>query len=513
MAVYTVGISCCLCILTVILVEEVRAEGLRSLRLVEFDARIFQTAVPSVRRVVIVEEHHEVLKYWYEAAQDGIIPEEGLTLLRFDSHSGVSPLAHMDKTFPLFHWPTRLEELHHMIQESDDFVMAAALTKLFKRYVWVWPSWNAKNYASISGYEAYVVHIGWTNRFSAEDKREYREICGCLMNDKRNECRMRDYRNPKNSSFGLSITQEECNVVHRGILEVVRDDVAQEKLETEIDWLKPDEPLLLDIDADFYGSSSPEVELREVGVTKQFVHNISLVVGRIVCARSAQQETAADRLFGNLINTAQRYRHCMFRACPDSMNFVQLTQTALTLVTDMESESDYYGMFCTHNKRKLQALLEILLKLLLQLTSQQLHRLRWVGFCLQTSTKSFDYKPYDIFRVCTGKTGRHDYPSVTYHAPSKGEVINQTALLQDILYDGVIAPKFVTISRSVREGFAPRKHISLIESHVLATVFQVVNKNNSAVHYDKELFWGVHGWELRDKLVNTAGPIWNNVVL
>lgn len=59
MAVYTLGVSCCLCVLMVILVEDVRAEGLRSLKLVDFDSRMFQTAVPSVRRVVIVEEHHE----------------------------------------------------------------------------------------------------------------------------------------------------------------------------------------------------------------------------------------------------------------------------------------------------------------------------------------------------------------------------------------------------------------------------------------------------------------------
>ncbi|KAJ8318456.1 hypothetical protein KUTeg_003547 [Tegillarca granosa] len=70
----------------------------------------------------VVEEHHEVLQYWFEAARRKIIPDSGNTLIHIDGHSDMG-LPFFYYEFPYFRAPKDRKDIHFMMQRNDIFII------------------------------------------------------------------------------------------------------------------------------------------------------------------------------------------------------------------------------------------------------------------------------------------------------------------------------------------------------------------------------------------------------
>ncbi|GFR84482.1 UPF0489 protein C5orf22 [Elysia marginata] len=91
--------------------------------------------------VYVLEEHHEAARYWMWAAQAGVLPRRsGNTLIHVDAHSDLAT-AIIEPGFPMFKWP-KFSDVSRLVNENDRFIQAVALTGLFSRVVWVWPTWD-----------------------------------------------------------------------------------------------------------------------------------------------------------------------------------------------------------------------------------------------------------------------------------------------------------------------------------------------------------------------------------
>ncbi|ESO84242.1 hypothetical protein LOTGIDRAFT_229697 [Lottia gigantea] len=95
--------------------------------------------------VVIVEEHHEVIPYWYAAAEQSLITKSDVTILHIDGHDdNAYPIITED--FPLLKYPTTDIQLFSLMQRNDVFIVGASATGLIKRVIWVWPPWDKVNH-------------------------------------------------------------------------------------------------------------------------------------------------------------------------------------------------------------------------------------------------------------------------------------------------------------------------------------------------------------------------------
>ena len=162
-------------------------------------------------------------------------------------------------------------------------------------------------------------------------------------------------------------------------------------------------------------------------------------------------------------------------------------------------------IFCTVDyKYRSQEFVDIwklankLIVMLMKMTKEQLRLLLKVGFCMEQSPVAYPEsgdRQHPTFQVCHGVTGPdNDY--VAHHIPTPQEIDQNLVKLQKIL-SFLPEPKYITVSRSFRDGYTPKTHWKQIEDGILA----VVNKTFPCfdkVHYDEDLLGGPSGWWNRE---------------
>ena len=127
-------------------------------------------------------------------------------------------------------------------------------------------------------------------------------------------------------------------------------------------------------------------------------------------------------------------------------------------------------------------------------TEKQLQMLISTGFCLKHSPKTADvsiFKKANPIVVCVGGTGPESVDGV-YFTP------NLQRLDRDLKSFGLTIRQvatdnigLVTIARSNRDGFVPRKLQKTIENGILKTIRKEISSKTNNVTFDENLFYQI----------------------
>lgn len=386
-----------------------------------------------------------------------------------------------------------------MIIFSFYFSQAASLTNLIDRFIWVWPSWDLEAGSMFADYESFAVQMGYGNLPESHDMTK-RELCGCAFaiagKLKYSDCVMRNTTDPE-SHIILNIKPHQCKIVKKGLVEIVKDEEAMRRSLLG-EWLKDTEEIILDIDEDYFGCDSSVVPLFDVGLDQNELDIVSQYVSDIICARTTYQESEANSFIVSILRLVKSYLGTSCKQigtkregviCPELWN-----HTAEMVKMTLKNSSKA-SIFCKHQEIELIPIVLDFLQSIFPMNSKQISVLMEIGFCFDIIPQSFYFHESQNFRICQG----HNSPNATavyFHTPNSREIVERSKNMKEMLTNLRVQPKLVTVCRSVRDGYTPKKYVHQIEGEILKVVTQLANSNK--VHYDANLFGGKIGWIGRD---------------
>ncbi|XP_064606963.1 uncharacterized protein LOC135471601 [Liolophura sinensis] len=443
--------------------------------------------------IVVVEEHHEVIPHWYSAVKDGIVNPKGNLLIHIDGHSDSAPPIFFDG-YPKDFYPRTKDHLTVMMQRNDAFIVEAVLSGLISRYVWIWPKWDSKNHEE--PYEASAMLLGVVDTlYKNLDNTRVKSCCMCEPDEE---------MNPKSCVF-LNITSEapedsskvdpkDCDIQAVMVQEIIREDVALEMAQNgSLFHNMTDserENVILDIDEDYYGCEAAVQPVLDQKLTMVTIDKIDRFVDQIFCPETTEEESSVDKVLAEMISALIRVKSCELEkkpSCPKgNLEFY---------TTKVRRNTALVESTCVRQRNKRFRLWGPFFKLVDSLTVNQLRQLREMGFCFRTTPKAHDFGSEDegVFLTCHG-ANTPNRSVVIFHSPTMKEVEQRTHLLQTFLQSTKkrILPSLVTVCRSMRDGYTPRKFFRRIEKDVLTSVDEAFP--NSKVHYDRDLMGGKRGW-------------------
>ncbi|XP_046566537.1 uncharacterized protein LOC124275093 [Haliotis rubra] len=453
-------------------------------------------AFSNITPVYIVEEHHEVLKYWYNAADKGLIPKGGNVVLHIDGHSdGATPFEW--KIIPLFRHPRTSEEITNMMQQNDVFMVAAAMTGLITRYIWVWPPWDTNDgeHPDQVDYQRMDVRAGTTYKHVNGNK--VKELCACVSTGpiiKEKYCVMNNITEGSDDESGIPIEESACTFRTSGVIEIVSERKAILLMKSG-KWLTHNDNVILDIDEDYYGCEAAVMPLYNSGLQETDIRDISMWIQLLVCAQGTADERTVDNFFHSVLESIIEFKHlCQSGVIlRDRCNVSEARSAFWRQVPAMlkDLQGRIQGHFCKQNPG---FILKMVLSKLVTFTADQLRALSQVGVCLSMSPKTLEFIPRDNMRLCDGYN-RPNETMVVFHTPDVEEIDERTENMETILDGRMFSPKLVTICRSVRDGYTPKKYFRKIESDVLSVLQNSFSKvSENFILYDSDLLGGPTGW-------------------
>lgn len=449
--------------------------------------------------VFVVEEHHEVIPYWFDAANARAIPRHGNTLIHIDGHDDMAIPVHFDE-FPIFRWPKTKQDFKSLLQRNDVFIIEAIISGLIKRVVWIWPVWDQKNHKT-----PYVINknqIG-TAKVKNKDNQWHEVFCVCELEAKTNllACEYVDYESENVTA--VPVPKNKCRTQRTYIYEEIREDVATKYI-NDIKWLPNKDDVILDIDEDYFGCVYASQPLLDAGIKETTLELINLYLQMLVCPKSIAQEKYADSIFVTAIEFYRQLHTCQNSKHPDAKKCQSLDKISTEVKSYLLKilwQNKKINLCAKEHHAVVYAISEIV-NSLQKLTEKQAKALQRVGFCLNTSPKTLKMTQPSVFSICMGANTPSD-SAVLIHSPTKKDIENRTITLQNILQAiQSKSIKFVTLCRSSRDGYTPRRFMTLIESKIMASLNKTFN-NNCIAHYDGGLLGGNNGWLSRPKILQT----------
>ena len=445
--------------------------------------------------LVVVEEHHEVLEYWFDAANKGKIPKSGNVLLHIDAHSDMAPPEMVDG-YPVFRWPQNKREVKAMMQSNDVFIQAAAMTGFFKKVIWVWPSWDEETH---DGDHVSQKYGGGVTVFSRNKNEQ--QFCECQYSENDNTKKHCQYVNRTMFSVeadydGSPIEAKYCDIKTDMFFQQLVDYSALNKLILG-QLVGKDESLLLDIDEDFFGCVLRGHSLVDAGIPWNFVEEIDDIMNEIFCPRFTKEEHIAHSFMQVML--ALVIKHCKSSEAASVSCITPKNPTSKEFASEVNRVIKGYsekGIFCNRSIKGRQRRLEIMLEYFIQLTVPQIRACSDLGFCLDTSPRSFQGGG---FHVCHG-ANEPNSTVVTQHLPGENELRLRLKRLRRMLKVGKYpTPAMVTLCRSVRDGYTAVKYFEDIEETVLDSIHDSREDVNFNVIYDINLLGGIKGWPSRQR--------------
>ncbi|KAL8580105.1 hypothetical protein ACOMHN_061220 [Nucella lapillus] len=444
------------------------------------------------------------LKYWFDAAAVGVIPQSGNTLLHIDGHSDAAPPRDLS-IVPWFHLPRSHSQVANMMQSNDVFIAGAALTGLISRYIWVWPDWDYADHVNDSHHSVADVIAGW-RIYSPPDGKPFQRHCACMRTRLPHsqsegwEC-WNDESDLTDIGGSSVIKSKQCKAVLTAVVENVHEKKALELLKSG-DWIRQDERVLLDIDEDYFGCESSVMPLYNAGLTQDFINQLSDLVSQFLCVNEVRFELIADKVFHTAVQIVRDFKTnlCGEKQSHDQAGCVSEFEADKALIhlipkfTKTLRKAEVFTLMCHGTSG--EVILQILLRMLFSLNFKQLDALNYVGMCLETAPTSMAYEP-DSLHICHGFNIPSD-TQVTFHVPTVKENAMRSEILKNTLSLLPQQPKLVTVCRSMRDGYTPWAVFSAVEKSVmgiLRSVFPGVAEDS--FHFDENLLGGKKGWPER----------------
>ncbi|OWF40353.1 uncharacterized protein LOC110463923 [Mizuhopecten yessoensis] len=488
--------------------------------------------------VYIVEEHHEVLPVWFEAAKNGYIPQHGNTLIHLDGHSDMAPPFFLSR-YPAWRPPKDSKELHTMMQRNDAFIVEAAMAGLIRKVIWIWPKWTEHEHEGTE--QSGEVEVGWA-QVDGPHRDKFKVFCLCYHNSTENGRSCIYLPLQRATESGVSINPHLCHVKKSFFYKEIREDIAVQKL-SKGKLVSSTESVLLDIDEDYYGCAYASKPLLDANMSMDNIHKLDGLIQKLFCPQGAIKEQEADRLLVSVLGILRKAPSCpnstntkasnvllskgptgqsqshggkfsfnksmldvgksANKKNPNSNN-VKCKVDSLALYKEAESAIKKYlwqaknSVACGRRTPHSEKILKELMNHFKQHSQRQLRSLQYVGFCLTSSPKSSKLVSKFNFHVCHGV----NYPghsAVHVYIPDMSEIHQRTKLLQDIM-SAVKSKKtsMATVCRSIRDGYTPRRYFNRIEGDVLKVLN--VTFGNIQLRYDSDLLGGRKGWPSRHKV-------------
>lgn len=373
-------------------------------------------------------------------------------------------------------------------------MQAAAMTGLFKKVIWVWPSWDEDTHEADDITETFaggltVVDINQQQHFcECEFKKDGKTKAECMFVNRSKYSEEADYD-------GSPIDPEKCDVKRSIKYQQIVDHSASHKMILG-QLVEEGDSILLDIDEDFFGCVLRGHRLVNAGIVWSVVEEIDELTNEIFCPELTEKEAIANRFMRTVM--ALIIKHCKSSkiaalACVTPGNPASKTFTsAVSRVVESYSEK---GIFCSMYKNARQKRLEMLFEYFMQMTIPQIRACANLGFCMQTSPRSYQENG---FQLCHG-ANEPNTTIVTQHSPGENELLLRLRRLRRMLLQGRYpTPGMVTLCRSVRDGYTSTEYFEDIERHVLKSISESKKHVNFNVIYDINLLGGKKGWPSRE---------------
>lgn len=329
----------------------------------------------------------------------------------------------------------------------------------------------------------------------------------CMKNETKTECRTltSDGVNRTKTSSGSRVDEgfvvprSLCKIKRIMIVEEINEGTAHSYLKKH-DWIAKNENIILDIDEDFYGCNYAITPLLKANLTYKRIYNLDSLIKSHICPTTSIHEKESDRFLVELIDIARANRTCYKDI---SLKHTEKCQTATKI--DLRGHFGRQLDRSVLNKtiqmcslKKAKKFVSTLILKLAEFSIKQLRALQKVGFCLNTSPKTFTVFQNHKFGICIG-ANTPKRTAVSEHTPTKSEIVSRSILLKGLFQKiNNFSLNLVTISRSMRDGYTPRQFSEEIEKDILNGLNVTIDRPLS-LHYDSDLLGGKPGWPSRHK--------------
>ena len=260
------------------------------------------------------------------------------------------------------------------------------------------------------------------------------------------------------------------------------------------DVVESRDTLILDIDEDYFGVELPVIGVNATAGHYERVAELTTAVGHVVCnLRTPVDEALVNRMLShvvkNLLETCAPQRKDASGSCSlrDAIRAVKWARIPprFSCKDGDDGQADY-------SKGAWLKFAEALRKLRVV----DLRRVLEMGWCTRDPIGVFGRT---TVRVCLGMNTLYEN-DVILHTPTSREIRERAARLAEILkvVHSIRPPSLVTLCRSSRDGYTPRRMVSEIESAILNAFTEVSSRY--AVHYNEYLWGGKIGWSNRHKV-------------
>ena len=388
------------------------------------------------------------------------------------------------------------------------------MSGLIDRIVFIYPSWDS---STESIYEKKTVGLGWMHLTVDGAVEKHLCVCAQMIDGGLKDCL---YEDPSPQKADPEVELEDpskCNIMKHYTVEHVVEFVALDKLQKEKDWLGEPQNVILDIDEDYFGCELGAKVLIDAGVRWKPVLKLSRQIAEFFCPKSIEHESLSNHVMHTVMkamikNNSNRLQNLqMCNAASVKMHSIAksiikkfLRDEPSIFCLDDKTEQDETENDETKNDkiehRSVEDRWESVMNSLCMFSLREFEAVMDLGFCLSMSPASTGFSTQGALQVCHGSNIPND-TVVFLHSPEVNEVEGRMTHLNEMLriVDTVNPPKFVTVCRSVRDGYTPREHFTRIESGIVK-IFQQLSMPYS-VSYDENLLGGRGGWPDRHNII------------
>lgn len=477
--------------------------------------------------VVVVDEHHHVVDYWFSLPGVGENLSYNATLLHIDGHADYGLPLTKDLLAP---FPRDLNKLREDL-ENDQFIVMAVRHGIIGRIVNIYPAFS-RVYVHPNKKEVIYVTVGMHK--SGEGWCECRARCRHKKRGCKRECEV-DEEDVRAADCSVD---REIEVVSYGINRAIKEGFS----------IDADQPFLIDFDEDFFAVEAPFVKTmlaehfakddRSAGPVKRdciapekwekgdTLEALQSGLFGGFCARPPrvqQRERAVDvfmRSVGAMVlamkeNSGRRFDNAEMTSAVSKL--ARLNGTLLREVSDALCERQIRSETLNHDGGDVTVLPETVADAQLsepdevkvvriasryawglykRVPTQGLRKLISYGFCIHCD--EVPRAGYYLW-ACMGSSGKKDQTSgrLELHDASEQEVAAEMLRMRSMLLAQLPQrlPNMITVCRSSRDGYVPRALWPQIERGVLG-IFKELSREwgrGLATTYDRDCYWGPQG--------------------
>ena len=375
---------------------------------------------------------------------------------------------------------------------------------LVTRMIWVWPEWDRKNHEK--DYVMSTVKLGWTLANSTESNKLEMTFCMCQKTEVKIECMYPKDRD-ENGVEEVMIDSEKCHIKKTILVEEINEAMAVSFLnQKQKEWIQKSESVILDIDEDFFGCSYVIKPLLDANVSADSLKMIEENLRRIVCPKSTPHETNTNKIMLEIVSLLILKKSCQtglksVSECKDSKLDLNPDMHLVNLLTTANNRNETNLCIKKGKQPRFTNFVKRFIIALSKLTAEQLQIIHQIGFCATTTPKTLDIYGLPEFGLCYGANTPLE-SAVTEFNPSFDDIKKRSVVLRSIIQNSKrYSPKFITLCRSMRDGYTPRQFFTIIENEILTSLKDAFP--NISLHYDEDLLDGKagrannqHVWEL-----------------